>query len=160
MSQLDHRRALLDLAYQLDRGEALSDEQRRFLAVVFYRIGRGEDANKVLGLEFGRGERLSDAIARMRMSMILHWVACRVKPDPSSDEKAMSIEKACALAVDTIVPMAKAVYPGADRRHYDAEYILHCWGKPEYAHMRSTERGWFDPDFPYSALPASVKDAK
>lgn len=158
MSQLDNRRALLDLAIQLERGEALSDEQSRFLAAAFYRIGRGENANKVLGLEFGRGERASAAIDRMRMSMILHWVACRVRPDPKSNDKAMSIENACELAVETIVPVAKATYPGADDRQYDAEYILRCWS--EYAHMRSTERGWFDPDFPYSALPTSVKDAK
>lgn len=159
MTPIDHQRFLLELSYQLDRGDALSEDQRRFLALVLYRVGRGEDANAVLGLKFGQGQSRTKAIARARMSMILHWVACAVSPDPGSPTKTMSVEDACSQAVDTIVPFAKAMYPGSDDHAYDSEYIMRCWGNPKYAHMRSTVRGMLDPDFPYGS-PGDVKDTK
>lgn len=160
MSHLDHQRILLDLALQLGRGEPLSEEQQRFLAIAFYRIGTGENANKVLSVSIKRGERLSAVIARRRMSMILHWVAGAVQPDPGASNKPMSVEAACALAVTTIVPVAKAAFPGADNHQYEADYIFRCWSDPAYAHMRSLDRGWFDPDFPYYAAPGNDEDLK
>lgn len=159
MNKYDYMRAWLDLSNQLNRGEALSDIQRKGLASIFCRIGNGEDANHVLGVSSGRGKKRSDAISRQRISMILHWVACNVQPVPDSSEKVMSIESACAQAVTTIVPVAKRAFPGEDRVNYDEEYIFRCWSEPQYAHMRSVTRGWFDPDFPYYRLPA-VKDPK
>ena len=159
MSHEDHKRALLDLAYQFDRGDDLTDSQRQYLAVVFYRVATGEDANKVLQLKSTKGKKLSDVIARRRMSLILHWVAGAMHPDPNTDEQAMTLSQACVEAMDTIVPLAKMAFPGADNREYDAEYIARCWSDPTYAHMRSPERGWFDPDFPYHPLTA-VKDPK
>ncbi len=83
------------------------------------------------------------------MSLILHWVAGAIQPDPASHRRAMSIEAACELAVTTIVPVAKATFPGADNRQYDVEYIMRCWAEPDYAHMRSPDRGWLDTDYPY-----------
>ena len=159
MDKYDHMRMLLELAYQLDRNEELSIEERKYLAFALARIGKGEDANKVLNLKLARGEKESDAIAGRRMSMILHWVACAVIPDEDLEFKGMSIEKACELACETIVPIAKNFYPGADKTKYDAEYIKRSWSEPANAHMRSPERGWFDPDFPYYQLP-QVKDTK
>lgn len=149
MNHLDHRRALGDLACQVARGDPLTDDQRDYLALVLFRISTGEDANVVLQVTPTQGVSDSDAIARRRMSLILHWVACAVNPDPNSTKKAMSIETACGLATNTIVPLAKAMFPGADGVAYDSEYIQRCWGKREYAHMRSSERGLFDPDYPY-----------
>jgi hypothetical protein len=159
MSPEDQRRALLDLAYQLDGGSDLADSQRQFLALALYRIATGEDANKVLSVRPTRGQKLTDAVDKRRMSLILHWVACAMRPDPKTGEKAMTLVEACEAAMDAIVPHAKVVFPGADERKYEPEYIQRCWSDPVYAHMRSTERGWFDPDFPYFKLP-DVKDPK
>ncbi len=153
MNNLDHRRVLLDLAFQLDRNEPLSPEQIRFLSIVFYRISSGEDANKVLQVKPRPGQKLKDVTARRRLSVILHWIACAVNPDPESQEKATSVEAACELAMQTIVPAAKKMYPGADDHNYEAEYLQRCWHAPEYAHLQSCERGWFDPDYPYYFLP-------
>lgn len=160
MNHLDHQRILLDLGLQLDRGEPLSEEQQRFLSMAFYRIGTGEDANKVLSVRPRRGERLSAVIARRRMSMILHWVAGAVQPNPGASDKPLSVEAACALAITTIVPVAKTAFPGADDRQYDADYIFRCWSDPAYSHMRSPDRSWFDPDFPYYPAPESQEDPK
>ncbi len=157
MNHLDHQRIMLDLAYQLDRNELLLPEQIRFLAIALYRIGTGEDANKVLQVTPKPGQKLKDITARRRLSVILHWIACSVNPDPGSEEKAMSVEAACELATQTIVPAAKKMYPGADDHQYEVEYLLRCWSAPEYAHLQSCERGWFDPDYPYY-FPPGVKD--
>ena len=149
MSHLDQQRILLNLALQIQQGEPLSDEQLMFLAVAFYRIGSGEDANKVLSVRLGPGQKLSDVIARRRMSLILHWVAGAVQPAPESGTKPQSVEAACVDAAIKVVPLAKEMFPGADDRDYNAEYIMRCWSDPAYAHMRSPNRGWVDPDFPY-----------
>jgi len=159
VSYADQQRWLLDLAVQLSQGKPLLAEQKRFLSLVLYRIGSGEDANTVLRARKKRGEKLSDVIAKRRMSLILHWVACAINPDPDSAKKVMSLTAACELATTTIVPFAKAMFPGADNREYNTEYIQRCWGNPKYAHMRSTERGWFDADFPYH-VSREVKDTK
>jgi hypothetical protein len=152
MSHEDHKRVLLDLARQLDAGEDLDVSQKKYLAIVFYRIASGEDANKVLGVKPTRGQKLSDVTDKRRMSMILHWVACAMNPEPDSGTGAMTLSEACVQAMDTIVPDAKAAFPGADDRSYDAEYIQRCWSDPAYAHMRSTKRGYFDMDLPYQTL--------
>ena len=159
MNRYDHMRALLGLAHQLDRGEELSADQRNFLGIALYRIGTGEDANHAFNVQGGRGLKLADVIARRRMSVILHWVACAVDADAESGETAMSIEAACVEAIDSIVPVAKEAFPGADHCAYDADYIRQCWTDPKYAHMRSPMRSWYDPDFPYSPLPV-VKGSK
>jgi hypothetical protein len=153
MNPLDHQRAMLDLAYQLNSNQPLSPEQISFLSIAFYRIGTGEDANKVLGLKLPPGQKLKDLISRRRLSYILHFIAGAMNPDPYSTEKAMNLEAACELANIEAVPRAKKIFPGADDNDYDAEYLLRCWHEPKYKHMRSYERHWFDSDFPYYFFP-------
>ena len=149
LSPEDHKRALLDLSHQLASGDDLTDSQKQYLAIVFYRIATGEDANKVLGVRLERGVKKTDLVARRRMSFILHWVACAMYPDPQTDKQAMTLTQACEAAISAIVPLAKKKFPGADHHTYDVEYIERCWSEPTYAHMRSTQRRWFDPDYPY-----------
>ncbi|MBM3396571.1 MAG: hypothetical protein FJY37_18480 [Betaproteobacteria bacterium] len=157
MNSLDHRRALLDLAYQLDRGEDLSEEQKKFLAFAIYRVATGENANKVFQTQLRRGEKLSALIDRRRMSMILHWVACQVYSDPNSSRKAMSVEEACYLAEELVTSKAKKAFPGADNRKYSGDYLLRCWSDPANAHLRSPDRSWLDPDFPYYPIEGDTK---
>jgi hypothetical protein len=159
VNRYDHRRALLDLAHRLGRGDELSTNERDFLCLALYRVGTGEDANHVFNVQGGRGLKLADVIARRRMSVILHWVACAVNADSEPGETVMSIEAACVEAVDSIVPLAKEAFPGADHCVYDVDYIRQCWTDPKFAHLRSPMRGWYDPDFPYAALPV-VKGSK
>ena len=159
MSHEDQIRVLFDLSRQLASGDSLTESQQQYLSTAFYKIASGEDANKVLGTRPNRGESLSALIARRRMSLILHWVAGAINPDPSTSERAMTVSEACAAAMTTIVPLAKEMFPGAENRIYDAEYIERCWSEPAYKHMRSTERGWFDQDYPFYELP-QVKDLK
>lgn len=150
MSHLDQQRILDALSLQLFREEPLSDEQMKYLAVIFGRIANGEDANIVLEVRPRQGQKTSDAIAKKRMSLILHWIAAAIAPDSESKGKPLTIVKACELAMDTIVPVAKRMYPGADDCTYDTEYLVRCWSEPKYKHMRSSERSFFDNDFPYS----------
>ena len=149
MSHFDNRRVLDSLSLQLFHGETLSPEQMKFLAVTFWRISNGEDANAVFGVRPSRGQKNSDAVAKKRMSLILHWVAGAVEPDIQSNQKPLTIAQACELAMETIVPLAKQVFPGADDCTYDAEYLFRCWSEPAYQHMRSADRKFYDADFPY-----------
>jgi hypothetical protein len=150
MSHLDKQRVLGALSLQLFREEPLSQDQLKYLAEVFYRIANGEDANNVLEVRPRRGQKTSDAIAKRRMSLILHWVAGAIAPNPESKEKPFTIADACVLAMEHIVPVAKRMYPGADNFEYDAEYIARCWSEPSYQHMRSQDRNFFENDFPYA----------
>mgnify|MGYP000547123639 CR=1 FL=1 len=75
MSPEDNKRSLLDFAFQLHRNEPMSDSQRDFLSIVLYRIATGEDANKVLGTEGGRGEGgerlLGRVLAAQRLQVLV-----------------------------------------------------------------------------------------
>lgn len=157
MSHLDHARGLRMLGMTLYRGDELLDEERQFLAVALLRISRGEDANEVLGLKLGRGIKKNDAIARQRMSFILQMVQCFMYPDPNSDEQDMTLEQACRKAKHEVLPVAKKLFPGKERRRYTADYIQRCHSSPEYEHMRSPTRTWVDDDYPYDS---SLEDLK
>jgi hypothetical protein len=160
MSPGDHRRILGALAQQLACGEDLTPEQREFLSRAFYRISNGGDANEVFGVKRGRGKKVKDDLARQGLSQILHWVACAISPDPSSDERAMSVEDAIELAVQEIVPSVLANMPEGDKYEYSVEYLMSCWSDPRYKHMRSPARTFWDPDFPYHSPLANDKDSK
>jgi len=149
MSYLDKRRILSALSQQLFREEPLSSEQMKYLSVVFWQIANGEDANIVLAVKPRRGQKMSDAVAKQRMSLILHWVAGAVNSDTNCNGKKLTIVEACEAAIDSIVPIAKQLYPGADDCVYDVEYLVRCWSEPTYRHMRSVDRQFFDDDFPY-----------
>ncbi len=149
MSHLDKRRVLDALSRQLLRGELLSPEQSEYLGVALWRIANGEDANAVLEVRPKKGQRQTGAIARQRMSLILHWVAGAMEPGPTSCASPLTVEQACELAVDSIVPIAKKAFPGADDCTYDVEYLVRCWSEPGYQHMRSIDRQFYDDDFPY-----------
>lgn len=149
MSYKDNQRILCALSAQLLGEESLSPEQSQYLGLTLHRISQGEDANHVLGVRPKKGQKTADALARQRMSFILHWIAGQVAADPDGDTKPISIEKACELAVDSIVPLAKRAFPGADNRNYSADYLARCWSAPENKHMRSPNRGFYDRDYPY-----------
>ena len=150
MSYLDNLRGLRMLGMTLYEGKELLDEEKRFLAIALLRIARGEDANEVLRLKLGRGKKEKDVIARKRMSFILHIVECFMFPEPASKKQVMSLEDACYKAKNEIVPIAKRLYPGADKTRYTAEYIQRCNSSHDYKHMRSPLRRWTDEDFPYT----------
>ena len=149
MSPDDQRRVFRDLSCCLARGDEITEDQRSYLSLIFYRISEGEDANHVLQLKLNRGQKQTDLVARKRLSLILHWIACAQRPDLTSETKVLSVEEACVKALEAIVPQAKRFFPGVDDQQYDADYLMRCWSAPEYKHMRSLRRSPFDPDFPY-----------
>ncbi len=149
MSHLDKRRIIGALSRQIFNGEQLSPEQSQYLGSALERIANGEDANAVLEVRPKRGQRNTGAITRRRTSLIMHWIAGLREPDPTDGGSIPSVEEACILAIDTIVPVAKKIFPGADDCNYDVEYLMRCWSEPDYQHMRSSVRQFYDDDFPY-----------
>ena len=148
MGYLDNRRMLDKLSLALYQGNELPEE-REYLVIALFRIATGEDANEVLGVKPTTGKSRRDAIARQRMSFILQMVECFMFPKPGSKEQEMSLDDACHKAKKEIVPIAKKLYPGADKTRYTAGYIQRCHSSPRYKHMRSEIRRWTDGDFPY-----------
>jgi hypothetical protein len=149
MSHEDQRRALLDLAYQLDCKEPLSDAQQAYLATVFYRIGSGEDANVVLQTRLMKGQKISDIDARKKMSFILHWIAGAIAEDDNANIPPISLEAALQKASTDVVPLANKIFGNVDQHAYDVDYLRTCWKSSKYAHIKSPDRGYFDSDNPY-----------
>ena len=149
MNHQDQRRRLRRLAQALDKGTSVDQLEMNFLKESLWQIGNGADANATLGLKSGRGQKVSDLVSRRRMSFILHTVECFMFPDPYSNEQKMTLEDACRKAKEEFVPIAKKLYPGADRTRYTAAYIQRCHSSPEYKHMRSPLRRLADDNSPY-----------
>lgn len=150
MSYLDKRRALREIGIALSQRKTINDSDRKFLSFALLRIAAGEDANKVLGVRRGRGEKAKDIVSRKRMSFILHIVESIMYPFLDSDKQDMTLEDACIKAEVDFVPIAKKLFPGSDNTKYSADYIQRCHGAPEYKHMRSPLRNTRDTDFPYA----------
>ncbi len=149
MNPLDTRKQLADFARQMRSGEPLRADQRDFLADAFERIANGEKPNEVLGLKYQRGNSESDAIARQNWSFIFHWIAGSTAEGPD----AITLEEAFVRAV----PIAQRLFQNQKGKQYDADYIRQRWYNTDYAHMRSVERGIFDPDSPYEIPPSNTK---
>jgi hypothetical protein len=140
---LDQRRALRDLAGQLLRGEALLPVQSSYLGLAFLRIADGENANSVLSVSPRKGQTDAQAMSRQNLSIVMHWIAGAVAPEPVG--YGYSVEKACQEAV----PIAQKQFGDSTGEKYDALYLRKKWY--EYQHMQSDTRLFYDKDFPYSS---------
>lgn len=150
MSHLDKRRHLLALSAQILRKEPLSDEQLSFLALVFFRIGNGENANDVLSVMPERGRSDADAIARIKLSFIMHWIKGAITPmDNDPPGLGLTIEAACEQAWLKIVPVANTTYGNPSGADYNPEYLKKCWFQENKKHMQSADRNFYDEDNPY-----------
>lgn len=130
----------------------LTESERHYLGNVLKQISAGVDANQAFDLKRGRGNSKTNETNRKRLSLIMMWIAAlyRDKDNLAEGEKPPTLEEVCTSAAQTVVPFAKALFPGADDRAYDPEYLMQCWHKPEYAHMRSPIRSPLDLDSPLS----------
>ena len=149
MNPLDTRKRLADFARQMRSGKPLQRKQRAFLAEAFERMANGEDATIVFGLKYQGGQSKRDAEVRQKWSFILHWIAGATEPVPGS----ITLEQAFSDAV----PMAQKLFNDPTSTRYDLDYIRQRWYKLDYSHMRSVERGIFDPDSPYEIPPSNTK---
>ena len=146
MNPLDIRKRLRVFSLKMSSQGELTKEEYEFLHHVFNRIADGEDANKVLGIKFGRGKSLNDANIRQAISFIIHWIECAVQPlDGELPGHGYTVSEACNAAA----PILKEMLGLASTDRYDAEYIRQCYYKPEFAHMRSKDRKTFDEDSPF-----------
>lgn len=146
MNPLDIRKRLQLFAKKMSTQSQLTNEEYEFLANVFDRIANGEDANEVLGVNFVRGHTLKNAKNRQAISFIIQWIECAIQP--TTDDLpglGYSVSEACNEAV----PILRKMLGVEDSEKYDAEYIRQCYYKPEFAHMRSTNRGALDQDSPF-----------
>jgi hypothetical protein len=131
VNPLDQRKRLRVLAKQLGKGVPLTCAQAAFLANAFALIADGEDANKILGVKFSRGNNPTQAATRQKMSGALHWVACAIDKELGY---GYTLEKACEEAVRLF------------ELDYDLEYVKKKWNK--YKHMQSCFRAVYEPDSP------------
>jgi len=151
MSHLDNKRILLELSDRTRRPEQLSKEESMFLASALQSIANGEDANNVFEIRPKRGQSDADALARQKLSFIMHWIACAIKPinDPISPGLGLSVEKACEEAFATVVPVADNMFGNSKKAVYDADYLKKCWYQHDKKHMQDINRNSYHPDYPY-----------
>lgn len=143
MNPTDYRKNLAAFAVQMQQKQGLTDLQFEYLANAFKKIAAGDDANKVLGLNYSAGNGPSKERARQNISLVLHWIACAIEPT-ERDGLGYTLEKACAEAVE----IARTIFGVKGSEKYDADYLKKCWHNPDYAHMRSPTRDHFDRDSP------------
>ncbi len=134
MTPEDHRRVLGLLADQIDRGDALSGDQLKFLCLAFRRIARGESGDTVFGLNYERGATVKQVRARLELSVIFHWVANTALPIDEGGH-GMNISKALESAAEIF--------------ERDFQYLKNQWYKKENRQLRDPYRSPFDSDFPY-----------
>jgi hypothetical protein len=143
VNPIDYRKNLAAFVLQMQQKQGLTDLQFKYLAEAFKKIVAGEDANKVLGLNYSAGNGPNKALTRQKMSLVLHWIACAIEPI-NRDGLGYTLEKACVEAQT----LAQTLFGVSGSEQYDASYLKKCWYKPENAHMRSPTRNHFDPDSP------------
>jgi hypothetical protein len=73
---------LRKIADDMENGIELSAEERKFLCDALKRIGKGEDANIVLGVNAKRGQRKTKESAdkALKMHFALSWIALAIQP--------------------------------------------------------------------------------
>ena len=135
MSPLDFKKNWGAFVAQLKNKKPLTDEQFEYLTIVFERILNGDDANEVLGLKYKRGYSESDAKARQKISLALHWVANAILPET---------EEGLGLTLDKAFEEAEKHFP-------DFSYVMlkKYWYSPDKKHMQNPNRNTFDPDSPF-----------
>lgn len=143
MNPTDYRKKLTAFAQQMQQKKQLTESQFEYLAKVFAKISAGEDANKVLGLNYSAGNGPKKERARQKISFVLHWIACAIEPK-ERDGLGYTLEKACAEAV----AVARKNFGIEGSEKYDTDYLKKCWHNPDYAHMQSPTRDHFDSDSP------------
>lgn len=132
MNPLDVRKRLAAFAKKLAKKTPLDQEEFRYLENVFRRIAEGEDANVVLGVAYSKGRSENDAIGRMKLSAVLHWVAGAIDPNTGL---GLTLEE----ALEAAHKMFK--YP------HDLSYLRKKWH--EHKAMQLADRHWSDPDSPF-----------
>jgi len=145
MNHLDHRRRLGYLAQRLLRNQPLTLAESKFLGGALSQISSGADANKVLGVARRRGQSDADALARKKLSMVMHWVACAITP---VDDELPGLGYTLNKALEEAVKIARALFQ-VDGDQYDASYLRKCWYAKDKAHMHNVIRTDRDADLPY-----------
>ena len=136
MNPLDHLKRIKAFAEQLKNNQPITEEQYQYLSNVFERIGNGEDANKVLGLNYEVGQSEAKAEARQRISLALHWIANAILP---KEEEGLGYT----------LPKA---FEEAGNNFPDLPYdmLRKYWYQKDKKHMQNPNRGTFDPDSPFN----------
>ena len=132
MNPLDRRKHLAAFSKKIRRGGRVTKAQALYLANVFERISKGEDANYVLGVKYSRGQSQNDAIGRQKLSEVLHWVACAIDPDTGH-----------GYTLEAALSAARVAF----RYPHDLDYLRKKWY--EHPHMQSPCRTWRDQDSPF-----------
>jgi len=145
MNHLDHRLRLGYLAQRLLRNQPLTLAESKFLGGPRMQKKNGADANKVHGVARRRGQSDADALARKKLSMVMHWVACAIKP---VDDEMPGLGYTLNQALEEAAKFARALFQ-VDGDQYDASYLRKCWYAKDKAHMHNVIRTDRDADLTY-----------
>ncbi len=146
MNPLDQKKRMKAFAEKMNKCLPPTDEEYAYLSCVFSRLANGEEPAVVLGLAYQPGHSEEDAKTRQLLQFIIHWIESAIRPmDADPPGLGYTVTKACHEASAIMRHMTG----NTETEMYDAEYVRQCFYKKEYAHMRKTAVGIYDPDSPY-----------
>ena len=79
---LQQRKLLGELGERIKASAQLSEADQTYLVDFFECIANGEDANKMLQLTYGRGEKRLNDEKNANYARIFHWIKCAMEPEP------------------------------------------------------------------------------
>ena len=71
---LQQRKRLGELGERIKASAQLSKADQVYLVDLFERIAHGEDANKMLQLTYGRGEKKLNDVKNANYARLFHWM--------------------------------------------------------------------------------------
>lgn len=166
----DQRKRFLAAADQIRDGNPLTEEQLNYLANVFEQLGHGADANKVMGLAHGHGQRQADEEALQERSFLFHWMRWAQVPTGLLDEDGydlgglgLTLEQTVNAVLD-INDIGEWTNPNTGEQFifkdsagnirspfpkYSYDTLHAYWRKGKYKHMKELFASPLTPNSPY-----------
>jgi hypothetical protein len=79
---LQQRKRLGELGERIKASAQLSEADQAYLVDLFECIAHGEDANKMLQLTYGRGEKRLNQQVNANYARLFHWIMGAMEPEP------------------------------------------------------------------------------
>lgn len=170
MSPRNQRKRFLAIAEQIRNGSPpINKDLLAYIAEAFERIGQGEDANSVLGLKYGRGQKKEDEISLEQRSLILHWMTCAMRPENDLDEfgnPAGGLGLTLEQAIDAVISISEGSWTNPKTKekctyfdvngklkspfnNYTYETLSRLWRESANKHMRTLTQSGTAKNSPY-----------
>lgn len=156
MNPANQKKLFRAFAKQLENGLPPTKEQTEYLIHIFRGIADGRDPVRILGLTYGNGKSKQDETSRAYIDLVMHWIACAIKPDTDQNGKPIK-PYSMREAFEEGSKIARKLFKVTDPNSYDPAYIKKKWYQLKKQGKASIYRTAADQDSIYEY---SVPDPK